>query len=88
MSKIEKLIASLLGDSSDHSFSELKKVLLEFGFVESRSKGSHHVFKHEDGRRQVIPKKHGKKVKKPYVDETVTLLKLAEWYEQRTKDSR
>ena len=83
MSKLEKLVASLLKDSSDRNFSDLKKVLLEFGFIEDRSKGSHHVFKHRDGRRQVIPKKHGKKVKRPYVRETVELLKLAEWYEQR-----
>ncbi|MEL7459246.1 MAG: type II toxin-antitoxin system HicA family toxin [Pseudomonadota bacterium] len=64
MSKLEKLIASLLGDSSDHAFSDLKKVLLKFGFVEDRSKGSHPIFRHEDGRRQVIPKKHGRRVRK------------------------
>jgi predicted RNA binding protein YcfA (HicA-like mRNA interferase family) len=87
MSKIEKLVASLLGDSNDHSFSDIKKVLLEFGFVESRSKGSHHVFKHKDGRRQIVPKEHGKKVKKPYVNETVKLLQLAEWYEKRNENS-
>ena len=83
MSKLEKLVASLLSGSSDHSFSDVKRVLLEFGFVENRSRGSHHVFKHRDGRRQVIPRKHGKKVKKVYVAETVKLLKLEEWYEER-----
>jgi predicted RNA binding protein YcfA (HicA-like mRNA interferase family) len=86
MSKLEKLIASLLGDSSDHSFADLKKVLLAFGFIEVRSKGSHHVFRHEDGRNQVIPKKHGKKVRKVYVDDAIESLNLREWYEQRKSD--
>ncbi len=83
MSKIEKLVASLLADAGDYAFSDTKKVLLAFGFAEVRSKGSHHVFKHEDGRRQVIPVKQGKKVKKFYVKETVTLLGLEDWYEQQ-----
>lgn len=83
MSKLEKLVASLLGDSKDHVFSDLKKVLLAFGFEENRSSGSHHVFKHPDGRRQVIPKKHGKKVRKVYVDKAVKALNLVEWYEKQ-----
>ncbi|MEL7359363.1 MAG: type II toxin-antitoxin system HicA family toxin [Cyanobacteria bacterium J06560_6] len=83
MSKLEKLVASLLSDAGEYDFSDTKKVLITFGFVESRVKGSHHVFKHKDGRRQVIPVKHGKKVKKFYVKETVELLQLKEWYEKR-----
>lgn len=83
MSKLEKLVASLLADTGEYPFSDTKKVLLTFGFTEMRSNGSHHVFKHPDGRRQVIPVKHGKKVKRFYVKETVTLLKLEEWYEQQ-----
>lgn len=86
MSKLEKLVASLLGNSQDHSFKDLKKVLLAFGFVENRLSGSHHVFKHPDGRRQVIPKKHGKKVRKVYVDKAVKALELTEWYEQQQKN--
>ena len=51
MSKIEKLVASLLGETNDHSFSDLKKVLLAFGFVEVRSNGSHHMFRDNKGRK-------------------------------------
>jgi len=83
MSKLEKLIASLLADSGEYPFSDTKKVLSKFGFLEVRIRGSHHTFRHEDGRIQVIPVKHGKTVKKSYVKETVELLKLKEWYEQR-----
>lgn len=34
---------------------ELVKVVQKFGFVLSRQKGSHAVFKHSDGRRTTIP---------------------------------
>ena len=83
MSKLEKLVASLLANSGDYSYSDTKKVLSNFGFVEIRAKGSHHTFRHKDGRVQVIPLKHGKRVKKFYVKEIVELLKLKEWYEQQ-----
>lgn len=87
MSKLEKLVASLLRDSSDYSFSDLKKVLIAFGYVEVRIRGSHHTFRNPDGQTQVIPKKHGKKVRKPYVKRTVKILNLEDWYEQQKKDS-
>lgn len=86
MSRLEKLVASLLKDSGEYAFSDARKVLLEFGFAEDRIKGSHHVFKHRDGRRQVIPVKKGSMVKKFYVKETVELLNLKDWYEQRKGD--
>lgn len=84
MSKLEKLVASLLSETNDHSFSDLEKVLLAFGFVEVRSRGSHHVFQDDEGRKPIsIPKKGGKKVKKTYVKRVVQILKLEEWYEQQ-----
>lgn len=83
MSKLEKLVASLLNDAGDYSYSDAKKVLSDFGFKEVRVKGSHHTFRHEDGRTQVIPLKHGKRVKKVYIKEIVQLLELKEWYEQQ-----
>lgn len=83
MSKLEKLVASLLNDAGDYSYSDTKKVLSNFGFKEIRSKGSHHTFRHEDGRTQIVPLKHGKRVKKFYIKEIVNLLALEEWYEQQ-----
>ncbi|MEM6599052.1 MAG: type II toxin-antitoxin system HicA family toxin [Cyanobacteria bacterium P01_C01_bin.69] len=87
MSKLEKRVASLLRDSSDYAFSDLKKVLLAFGYTEVRVQGSHHTFRDEKGHVQVVPKKGGKKVKKPYVKRAAKILKLEEWYEQQKKDS-
>ena len=34
---------------------KLIKVLLKVGFVESRGKGSHRIFRHTDGRRTSVP---------------------------------
>ena len=86
MTKLEKLVGSFLSNSSDFRFSDVEKVLSAFGFQEVRSKGSHHMFRHSDGRKlPPIPKK-GTKVKKIYIRRIVQLLELAEWYEQQKKD--
>ena len=34
---------------------QLIKILLALGFVESRGKGSHRIFRHVDGRRTSVP---------------------------------
>jgi len=34
---------------------ELSKILIKLGFIETHITGSHHVFKHTDGRKTVIP---------------------------------
>lgn len=34
---------------------ELVKILLTYGFVVARIRGSHHILKHADGRKTVIP---------------------------------
>ncbi|MFM6282651.1 MAG: type II toxin-antitoxin system HicA family toxin [Dolichospermum sp.] len=51
---------------------------MAFGFEEVRSKGSHHTFRHEDGRIQIVPKKEGQKVKGIYIKQIVKLLRLEE----------
>lgn len=85
MTKLEKLVESFLSNSSDFKFSDVEQVLKAFGFQELRSKGSHHIFGHPDGRKlPSIPKKSGK-VKKTYVKRIVQILELKEWYEQQQK---
>jgi predicted RNA binding protein YcfA (HicA-like mRNA interferase family) len=44
---------------ADFSSKTLIKLLEEAGFVHQRTKGSHHIFKHPDGKRAVVP--HPKK---------------------------
>jgi predicted RNA binding protein YcfA (HicA-like mRNA interferase family) len=62
-----------IGDTT-HSIDSISHA---FGFVEIRSKGSHHSFRNEIGQKVVIPKKGGQKVKGIYVKLIVDLLGLA-----------
>jgi len=49
MSKQEKLLRKLLnGQFKNVKFSELKQLLLAFGFTLERVNGSHHIFVHKD----------------------------------------
>lgn len=50
MTKLEKLVASLLKDAGDYPYADIEKIANAFGFEEVRSKGSHHTFRHADGR--------------------------------------
>ncbi|PZO60323.1 MAG: hypothetical protein DCF15_02195 [Phormidesmis priestleyi] len=84
MSKLTKLVTSLLNDAADYPFTDIEKVLIAFGYQEVRARGSHHMFRHPDGRGiPAIPKKGGKRVKKTYVKRIVQILELKEWYEQQ-----
>lgn len=76
MSKREKLIAHLLSEPPEALFSDVKKLLLDFDFKEVRSSGSHHVFRHKDGRMVVVPKKSGNTVKRIYIKKVTDLLGL------------
>lgn len=76
MSKLEKLIAHLCSEPVEATFSDIQKLLEHFDFMEARASGSHHVFRHKDGRMIVIPKKSGNKVKKIYIKKVISLLDL------------
>ncbi|MFH1545630.1 MAG: type II toxin-antitoxin system HicA family toxin [archaeon] len=43
---------------------KLIKIVKKLGFEEIHVKGSHHVFKHSDGRRLVVPVHKGKNIGK------------------------
>jgi predicted RNA binding protein YcfA (HicA-like mRNA interferase family) len=85
MAKFEKLIRSFLNEPVEVSFSDVKKLLEAFEFSEDNSSGSHHIFRHEDGRMITIPKKGGQKVKGFYVKQVNKVLRLEEWYEQQNE---
>jgi predicted RNA binding protein YcfA (HicA-like mRNA interferase family) len=77
MGKLEKLIQQFLNYPPEVRFEDVRYLLEAFGFVEIRSKGSHHSFRNEIGQKVVIPKKGGQKVKGIYVKLIVDLLGLA-----------
>ncbi|MBW4578995.1 MAG: type II toxin-antitoxin system HicA family toxin [Tildeniella nuda ZEHNDER 1965/U140] len=63
-------------------------MLLEaFGFVEKRSKGSHHTFEDDQGQVFTIPKKGGKKVRRVYIKRIVELLNLQQWQDESSDQS-
>ena len=77
MGKLEKLIQQFLNNPPEVRFEDVRYSLEAFGFVEIRSRGSHHSFRNESGQKVVIPKKGGQKVKGIYVKLVVDLLALA-----------
>jgi predicted RNA binding protein YcfA (HicA-like mRNA interferase family) len=78
MSKLEKLISKFQAKPSDVSFSDIEYLLKAYGYEEVRSNGSHHSFRNPEREPKVIivPKVHGRRVKKPYIVQILTYLDL------------
>jgi predicted RNA binding protein YcfA (HicA-like mRNA interferase family) len=81
MSKLSKLVEHFLTIPPEVRFNEVQYLLEKFGFIEKRSKGSHHIFENSEGCAITIPKKGGQKVKKIYVKRLIELLDLQNWKE-------
>jgi predicted RNA binding protein YcfA (HicA-like mRNA interferase family) len=81
VSRKEKLVDRILQRPPDMQFDEVEAVLRRHGFVEGSRKGktgSHHVFRHEDGRKITLPKKGGQRVKRAYLEMIIEVLQLEE----------
>lgn len=76
MGKLEKLIEIFLRQPPEVRFADVRYLLESFGYVEQRSKGSHHTFSDPNGKTIVIPKVSGQKVKGFYVKRIIELLEL------------
>ncbi|WP_239005513.1 type II toxin-antitoxin system HicA family toxin [Gloeothece citriformis] len=59
---MEKLIKFILYTPVDASFVDIKRILEAFNFEEVRSSGSHHIFRHPDGRCRLSRKKGVKRL--------------------------
>lgn len=46
-------------------------MLRAYGFIEERAKGSHHIFRHPDGRKLTVPKQGGQVVKTTYLKQVL-----------------
>jgi predicted RNA binding protein YcfA (HicA-like mRNA interferase family) len=75
--KLEKLIELFLRQPPEVRFADVLYLLEAFGYIEQRSKGSHHTFSDSDGKTIVIPKVSGQKVKRVYVKRIIELLGLS-----------
>ena len=55
-------------------FSDVAWLLEQYGFLEARSKGSHHHFRNQTGKIISVPKIKGKMVKLTYIKVILSLL--------------
>lgn len=76
MSKKAKLRAKLMSGTADKgfTFADAELLLLSAGFLREGGEGSHHVYRHPDGRKMVLVY-HGKDVKPAYIRQIRALLK-------------
>ena len=65
MSRKDKLLKAMKNNPKDVSFEDLKKLLVNYGYIPHNNGGSHWVFKKEGFNDEVVPRK--KPVKSYYV---------------------
>jgi predicted RNA binding protein YcfA (HicA-like mRNA interferase family) len=76
MSKRDKLRRKIRNNPKGVKFSELETLLLRFGFILVRVKGSHHFFEYRLGEINaiVVVPLHANQVKTQYVKDAIALL--------------
>jgi predicted RNA binding protein YcfA (HicA-like mRNA interferase family) len=74
MSQLEKLIEKMRRLPPQMRYEEVARVLEALGFEAVRSSGSHHIFRHPDGRMLTVPKHKGQVVKATYLKQVLRLL--------------
>lgn len=52
---------------------QLMRVLRKFGFVQTRSRGSHRRFEHPDGRKTTVPVHRGRDIPRGLLRQIVTI---------------
>ena len=73
MPDIEKVFLKMRTQVNNICFAELEKVLVYYGFALVRQKGSHCIFRADDGKRIVIPKHNP--IKAVYVKMVLALVR-------------
>ncbi len=81
MSKSEKLLDKLRNSPKNATFADLKKLLVQEGFLLERITGSHHIFKRNEVT-FVIPV-HKNRVKSVYVRRVIEIIEESK-YENRS----
>ena len=84
MGQLEKLVEAFLKRPSDISFSDVAKLLQEFGYEERPTRGgSHRVFTKPNRPPIIVPTIKGRRVKRVYIEMICNTLNLEEWYESQ-----
>jgi predicted RNA binding protein YcfA (HicA-like mRNA interferase family) len=76
MTKIDKLKEKLFRLPPDMTFEEVRTILKNCGFQNTRTKGSHFFF--TDNVKRIIIPVHNNKVKKAYLEEIIRILGMEE----------
>lgn len=76
MSQIEKLIERIRARPPQADFEDVCKLLEAFGWKLARERGSHAMFIKEGERTIAVPKVHGRRVKRTYLDLIIERLGL------------
>ncbi len=82
VSRLCKLIETLLRLPPEAKFKDVEKILEEFGWELNRTRGSHHVFTKPGRRPLTVPTVKGRTVKTTYLKKLIELLELEEYHEQ------
>lgn len=72
MTKKEKLFEKIKNNPKDVTFLEIRKLLIDEGFILERISGSHHIFKKDDLIFVILS--HHKKVKTIYVKRVIEII--------------
>jgi predicted RNA binding protein YcfA (HicA-like mRNA interferase family) len=78
MTRREKLIERIKARPPEADFSDVEKLLEEFGYERRRQEGSHVSFKKPGARTIIVPLVKGRKVKRAYLDQICDLLDLGD----------
>lgn len=82
MSRLGKLIERIRRRPSEADFSDVRRLLLAFGWQEDRQRASHVTFVKTGEVPVVIPLVGGRKVKRVYLDQLCDVLHLDDWKEE------
>jgi predicted RNA binding protein YcfA (HicA-like mRNA interferase family) len=76
MTRLERLIDRIKARPPQAEFSDVERLLEEFGYERKRQEGSHVSFKKPGARTIIVPLVKGRKVKRVYLDQICELLGL------------
>jgi predicted RNA binding protein YcfA (HicA-like mRNA interferase family) len=76
MSQFEKLMARIRSRPPEADFADVDALLKAFGWTKAREVGSHVSYTKEGAQPITVSKKHGRKVKRVYLDKICKLLDL------------
>ncbi|GIW34169.1 type II toxin-antitoxin system HicA family toxin [Meiothermus sp.] len=74
MGQLEKLLEKMRRLPPEMRYEEVERVLRAYGFIEKRANGSHHIFRHPDGRKLTVPKHGGQVVKTTYLKQVLKVI--------------